>query len=184
MKLETGNSKLPFIASIWLFSHTTYSFTHDITDNGFNSLTDTLVSGIITLDLRDDVVLPGTDTGERVNFNFDGKNYGTYEVNYTDFSFVVNVALLQSDGKLVVTLTRKSGDFYFRSSTLQVQADRYVPPLPGGGGPGGTGGLAAPEPGAVFLLGLGSASVGLLGFFRKKKQSQQKALAGSQPTEH
>ncbi len=156
---------------------TTYTFTHDINDNGFKPLTDSLIAGVITLDLRDD---SRTDTSETVNFNLDGQNFGTYEVNYTDFSFFVDVALLQTDGKMVVTITRKSGDFYFRDSTLRVLADRSYVPLPGDGG-----GLAAPEPGTVFLLGLGSASVGLLGFFRKKKESQkQKALAGPQATEH
>lgn len=152
-----------------------YTFTHDINDDGFNSSTDTLTSGLITVDVRDDSL---HDDSERVNFNIDGQNLGTYEVDFSDFSFLVNVTLLQTDGMLQVKLTRKEGDFYFRSSTLTVHGNRYVPdpipdPIPviippiGGGGTPGT--VAVPEPGALFLLGLGGASAGLLGLLRKKK---------------
>jgi hypothetical protein len=97
----------------------TFTYSHNIVNDGFDSATDTLNSATIALHL-------GGTSGKRkkVRVLFDGFSQGKYNSNQGNYKFEVDLALSKSDGLLKVDLTRKSGDFYFEGSTFQVSAHR------------------------------------------------------------
>jgi hypothetical protein len=72
------------------------------------------------------------------------------EVDAGPYSFIVQSAFLQTDGKLKVSLRAKSGDFWFRKSELTVNAE------------------AIPEPTTFAMLGLGLLGLGLVSRRKKK----------------
>jgi hypothetical protein len=139
-----------------------YSYVHDIIDSGFNAATDTIISAKLVVDLRDDST---ADPDELANFNVDGKNFGTFDVNFTSFTFNLDPGFISSflnDGIVKVTVNRTLGDFQYRKSTLMIQAERKV------------GTSTVPEPATLLLFGLGSAA-GTLSLARKKRQKQPSA---------
>src|SRR5215831_13317659 len=111
-------------------THTVYSFTHDITDDGFQPSAYTVTSADIYLTFHDD---KDTRHGisdlfdliqEKVRFTFDGVNQGQQEIDTGTVHFLVDTQLLQNDGKVQVTLKDIKGDVYFDKSTLDAQATR------------------------------------------------------------
>lgn len=138
------------VPNVFLYKwNTTYNYTHDINDNGFNPLTDIITSADITLGLRDDSWF---DLWEYAYFSFDGQTTSTYEIDTGDYSFSISANLLQNDGLLDVTINRTYGDFYFDDSELNVQ------------------GNVIPEPGTFLLLGTGLLGFGIVARIRRKRK--------------
>jgi hypothetical protein len=129
-----------------------YSFVHDITDNGYNPLTQTITSALLTVSLYD------KDTKGNETFQFligSGGTSQTYSDSNVDngaagadyaISLVAALADLQADGKLNVQLSAQTGDFVFTQSKLEAQVS--------------TRSAAVPEPGILALLGIGVLGVG------------------------
>ncbi len=134
----------------------TYTYIHNIIDNGFNSATDLISSADIDISLGDDEsdswFFGATET---VRIRLDNVTQGSaFEVNTGIYTFNVMTQFLQTDGTLTVSLEAVSGDFNFRESRLDVYANRTAPVA------------AVPEPGSMALMGLGMLG---LGFAARRK---------------
>ncbi len=123
-----------------------YTFTHDILDNGFNPATNTILSADIYISMMDD----SDRASENVRITLDDLVVAhSLDVDAGAYHFTVNSSLLQDDGKLVVNLNVLSGDFYFQQSELDVTATDTAP-------------APVPEPGSMALMGLGVVGMGLV----------------------
>jgi hypothetical protein len=122
-----------------------YTYLHDIENDGFKPHVHHLHGTQLTLDIRDD---SGADKRERVTVELDGYNYGTFVITGVPLNLTVDPALVQDDGLLRVTLLRSKGDFLFDSSTLTAHA---------------------PEPSTLILLGSGLAGVVGMSLRRRQK---------------
>jgi hypothetical protein len=143
----------------------TYSYNHNISDNGFNSASDTLNSATLSLVLIDDSFF---DAPEVVQLSFDGTASTSFGFNslFGAAQFDISVSQL-TDGILNVVLTQQSGDFYFGGSTLQAQGDRGSVTDPSA--------VHAPEPSTLLLLGSGLMGLGLWG--GRKRLAQRRRLS-------
>lgn len=141
-----------------------YTYTHNITDNGFRPTIDVLQSFRLSINLADDrdsiwdlfeiasVDLPGVlgDDGWITNFDLGGEEYGGWSIQ--------GLAQLSNTGMLSVTVSSLLGDFILAGSTLTANGLHET---------GSS--TSVPEPGALGLLG-----VGLLGMavsMRRRKQA-------------
>ena len=122
-----------------------YTYTHDITDNGF--LLGSALSGTLRIKISD-------DANDRFDFLpevriviVDGFDFDTGGLTLSDFSTTLGVRAvgsLNEDGKLDVTVQSILGDFRVQDSVLSVEV---------------------PAPGTLGLLG---AALAALGFVRRK----------------
>jgi hypothetical protein len=136
------------------FSGETYSFYHNITDDGFQPASHTIVDADIYLTfVSNDEWFEDFLTfffEEYISFTFDGSPQGYQEIDTGKVHLGVNAQLLQSDGKVQVTLANLgSGDVWFDKSQLNVEATPTPTPTP--------------EPGSLLLLGSGLAGLGFIG---------------------
>jgi hypothetical protein len=129
-----------------------YTFTHDITDNGYTAANFKLLSADLTVYFID----TANNGNETFTFkigsgafaeSYDNDKYVANGNSETSFPFSLKGSLadLAADGKLSVTLTANSGDFIFTHSELKAKAET----------------VNVPEPASLALLGLGLGAMGL-----------------------
>ncbi|GFE80916.1 hypothetical protein GCM10011487_29160 [Steroidobacter agaridevorans] len=139
-----------------------YTYTHDLADTGFNSLTDVINTFSLSINLADDrmgdgflgvdllewalVDLPGED-GDVYNFNVWGDEFGGVSFE--------GLAQLNEFGTLTVTIHSLLGDFYLLGSTLTARGESNA--------------ANVPEPSALGLLGIGLVGIALSR--RRRKQA-------------
>jgi hypothetical protein len=146
-------------------STTCQSLTFVFALGGFETSTDVLESGVLSLFFYDDANTTGDVNGqpEEVRVVLDGATPGTVVPIPTGgglYSSVFDVEAALGDGSLTVLLTRGStnpnNDFYFASSRLTASGQRTDgqdedPPPPGG----------VPEPASLLLFGMAATAAAL-----------------------
>lgn len=145
--------------------HKTYSYSHDILDDGYNALTDTITSASLVFSFSDE---SADAAAESVFFTFDLTPYGSQLITSggatysATFSGATLNGLLAPDGMLQVELENAGqtnshqadrSDFLFLGSTLTVNVNRASDEVIAAP-------LAIPEPGTLVLLGLGFIGLG------------------------
>lgn len=135
---------------VYIGNSDSYTYTHDLTDNGFRPLNDLISSFQLSINLADDstrdgpelafVDLPGL-LGDNFVYNFgaSGAEYGGWSI----------LGLLQLNvlGTLTVTISSILGDFNLVGSTLTANGLSNT--------------ASVPEPGALGLLGIGLMGMAL-----------------------
>lgn len=140
---------------------TSFSFEHNIVDDGFDFATYTLLSANLTVNLYDNV-----DKGNET-FTFilgsgafaqpeNGSNVpnGSSQTPYP-FTLQASLGDLGADGKITILLTAVEGNFVFTNSILSARVENNSGPA-----------NQVPEPGSLALLAAGFCAVGLR---RRKK---------------
>ncbi len=133
-------------------ANSSVSWTFDITDDGFDPVTQDVTSADVVLNFQDD----GFDWYEYADLDVGGNEFN-WEVNTGDVSFTVTSLMTLSDiGTVDATLTCTRGDFYFNTATLFAE----------GTDPVNVGNEPVPEPSTILLMGAGL--LGLAGYSRKR----------------
>lgn len=146
---------------VYIGNGQSYTYSHDLTDNGFRPLNDLINSFRLSINLADDdsnffrdgielafVDLPGFDGDSFVsNFGLSGEEYGGFSI--------LGLLQLNALGTLTVTISSIIGDFNLVGSTLTAQGLSNV--------------ANVPEPGALGLLGIGLVGIALSK--RRRKQA-------------
>lgn len=146
------------------FFFSSVSYTHDMTNPSsgpaFNPLTDTVTAADLLIQFSDDSSFLFTWFAETVMVYEDGNlvdvrvipdapgDIPEFGIELENFS--VNLAYVQDDGKLDVTLCALLPDFYVDNSKLTLTFDQDPSNNVPGPGP------SVPEPATLTLLGLGS----------------------------
>jgi hypothetical protein len=155
----TWTDDIDFNPDVYVSWYSGYSYSHDITDDGFEPYIDGgddyVTSYMLTVSLYDDG--GRWDCGELAVIDQPGLlGDGLYNFNFVSQQFGWSLAgALQLDltGELMVLIYSATGDFFIDSSSLVVYGDDGTAPVP--------------EPATMLLLG-----TGLLGFgvSRRKKK--------------
>ena len=136
----------------YIGSGSSYSYTHNINDNGFSPLVDFISDYQLSVNLYDDgdrgleivlVDVPGI-TGDVLEFNVSGAEFGGWSL--------IGYLQLALTGLYDVTIASITGDFYLGDSTLTAWGEDNT---------------NVPEPATLGLLGLSLLGAGALA--RKKK---------------
>lgn len=132
-------------SGVYIGDFQSYTYTHDLRDNGFRPLNDLITGFHLSINLADDrrglelpelafIDLPGVGgDGFVTHFGGSGEEFGGWSV----------LGLLQLNvlGTLTVTISSIMGDFNLVGSTLAAHGLQNV--------------ASVPEPGALGLLGIG-----------------------------
>jgi len=132
-------------SGVYIGNFQSYSYTHDLTDNGFRPLTDWITGFHLSINLADDnrgVELPELAFIDLPGFGGDGF-VGNFGVSGEEFGGWSILGLLQLNvlGTLTVTINSVIGDFNLVGSRLTATGLAHV--------------ASVPEPGALGLLGIG-----------------------------
>ncbi|MET0536294.1 MAG: PEP-CTERM sorting domain-containing protein [Steroidobacter sp.] len=138
-------------SGVYIGDFQSYTYNHDIRDNGFRPLNDVISGFHLSINLADDrrglelpelafIDLPGLGGDGLVhNFGLAGEEFGGWSI----------LGLLQLNvlGTLTVTISSIMGDFNLVGSTLTAHGYQNV--------------ASVPEPGALGLLGIGLMGMAL-----------------------
>ena len=137
---------IDFMPDRYIAPHASSSYTHDIRDDGYSSLSDWVLGYSLSVNLYDDgdqalevalIDTPGL-VGDKVFFDLTGQELGGWSL--------AGFAQLELSGLYDVTISSLDGDFFLGSSTLTVRGDRPH---------------TVPEPGSLALVGLALAGAAL-----------------------
>lgn len=133
-------------SGVYIGDSRSYTYTHDLNDNGFRPLNDVITGFHLSINLADDsrswldgpelafINLPGALGDSFVsNFGLSGEEFGGWSI--------LGLLQLNTLGTLTVTISSIIGDFNLVGSTLTAQGLSNV--------------ASVPEPGALGLLGIG-----------------------------
>jgi hypothetical protein len=142
----TWTDNLNVGSGVYIGNSQSYTYTHNLNDNGFRPLVDAITGFHLSINLADDtrswellpelafVNLPGAlGDGFVSNFGVSGEEFGGWSI--------LGLLQLNTLGTLTVTISSILGDFNLVGSTLTAQGQSYV--------------ASVPEPGALGLLGIG-----------------------------
>ena len=143
----TWTDNLNVGSGVYIGNSRSYTYTHNLNDNGFRPGTDLITNFHIGINLADDtrswellpelafVDLPGAlGDGFVSNFGVSGEEFGGWSI--------LGLLQLNTLGTLTVTISSILGDFNLTGSTLTANGHSFVT-------------ASVPEPGALGLLGIG-----------------------------
>jgi hypothetical protein len=157
----TWTDSAPVGSGVYIGEHQSYTYSHNLNDNGFRPLNDLITNFHLSINLADDnsdrrneyelafVDIPGF-TGDAFvsNFGLAGEEYGGFSI--------LGLLQLNALGTLTVTISSIIGDFNLVGSTLTASGFANST-------------ANVPEPGALGLLGIGL--VGMALSKRRRKQA-------------
>jgi len=126
----TWTDSIDFTPDIYFGYHgmQSYTYTHDLTNDGFNPATDTVGLAGLSIGLYDDG--GWFDHFEYTDITVGGQT-SNFEIDFTDIAVGVSATgliSLNANGLLDVTINRVLGDFYLGDSTLAACGQRVAEP--------------------------------------------------------